>query len=74
MKHCGSGINLEMSDNIYIMNFLDSETETQVIGRVNRIGKKNNLNINYYLTTHEYDFYKKIISTDKKSNIIIEEI
>ena len=74
MKHCGSGINLEMSDNIYIMNFLSSDMETQVIGRVNRIGKKNDLNINYYLTTHEYDFYKKIISTDKKSNIIIEEI
>jgi len=74
MKHCGSGINLEMSDNIYIMNFLDSEMETQVIGRVNRIGKKNSLNVNYYLTTHEYGFYKKIISSDTKSNIIIEEI
>jgi len=74
MKHCGSGINLEMSDNIYIMNFLSSEMETQVIGRVNRIGKKNNLNVNYYLTTHEYAYYKKIISSDTKSNIIIEEI
>ena len=74
MKHCGSGINLEMSDNIYIMNFLSSEMETQVIGRVNRIGKKNDLNVNYYLTTHEYSFYKKIISSDTKSNIIIEEI
>ena len=74
MKYCGSGINLEMSDNIYIMNFLSSEMETQVIGRVNRIGKKNNLNVNYYLTTHEYAYYKKIISSDTKSNIIIEEI
>ena len=74
MKHCGSGINLEMSDNIYIMNFLDSQMETQVIGRVNRIGKKNDLNVNYYLTTHEYSFYKNIISSDTKSNIIIEEI
>jgi len=74
MKHSGSGINLEMSDNIYIMNYLDADMETQVIGRVNRIGKKNDLNINYYLTTHEYDFYKKIISSDTKSNIIIENI
>jgi hypothetical protein len=74
MKHCGSGINLEMSDNIYIMNFLDKSMETQVIGRVNRIGKKNELNVNYYLTTHEYDFFKQIISSDTKSNIIIEEI
>jgi len=74
MKHCGSGINLEMSDNIYIMNFLDKDMETQVIGRVNRIGKKTDLNINYYLTTNEYDFSKTIISSDTKSNIIIEEI
>ena len=74
MKHCGSGINLEMSDNIYIMNYLDSETETEVIGRVNHIGKINNLNVNYYLTTNEYNHYKNIISSDTKSNIIIEEI
>ena len=74
MKHCGSGINLEMSDNIYIMNFLDKDMETQVIGRVNRIGKKNELNINYYLSTNEYGFSKTIISSDTKSNIIIEEI
>jgi len=74
MRHCGSGINLEMSDNIYIMNFLDLEMETQVIGRVNRIGKKNKLNVNYYLSTNEYAFYRNIINNDNKSNIIIEEI
>jgi hypothetical protein len=75
MRHSGSGINLEMSDNIYIMNFLDLEMETQVIGRVNRIGKKNELNVNYYLSTHEYGFYRNIITNDKKVNIkIVEEI
>jgi len=79
MRHSGSGINLEMSDNIYIMNFLSSEMETQVIGRVNRIGKKNKLNVNYYLSTHEYGFYRNVITNDKKNNIkivkeIIEEI
>jgi hypothetical protein len=57
MKYCASGINLEMSDNIYIMNVLDSNTETQIIGRVNRIGKKNQLNVFYFFTSDEYNHY-----------------
>lgn len=81
MKYCGSGLNLQMSDNIYIMNMIDKNTETQVIGRVNRINKVGNFEINYFFTEDEYQLYNEnkeatemIIDDDNMEEIIIEEI
>lgn len=78
MKFSGSGINLQMSDNIYVMNMIDENTETQVIGRVNRISKKNNFEIYYFFNDDEYKLYNKkkssLVDKSHKEKIIIEEI
>jgi len=76
MKFSGSGINLQMSDNIYIMNMIDSNTETQVIGRINRINKKDNFDIYYFFSDDEYNLYKNNNKNNNINNekIIIEEI
>jgi len=78
MKFSGSGINLQMSDNIYVMNMIDDNTETQVIGRVNRISKVDNFEINYFFNDDEYKSYNKekssIVDKSPKEEIIIEEI
>lgn len=52
-KYSGSGLNLQMSDNIYILNKLDDSTELQVVGRVNRYGKNNNFKVKYILYEEE---------------------
>ena len=81
MKYCGSGLNLQMSDNIYIMNMVDKNTEKQVIGRVNRINKKGNFEINYFFNEDEYDLYNQekeltemLVDNEDVEEIIIEEI
>lgn len=81
MKYCGSGLNLQMSDNIYVMNMIDKNTEKQVIGRVNRINKKGNFEINYFFNEDEYDLYKQekdltemLVDDEEVQEIIIEEI
>ena len=56
MKYCGSGLNLQMTTKIYIMNYLDESTETQVIGRANRFGRDGDLDVNYIF----YDCEQKI--------------
>lgn len=78
MKYSGSGLNLQMSDNIYIMNMIDKNTEKQVIGRVNRISKKDNFEINYFFNDDEYELYnqdKEVYEMlEDNEEIIIEEI
>lgn len=44
----GSGLNLQMATDIIIYHQLDIELETQVIGRAQRMGRSNSLNV-YYL-------------------------
>ena len=44
----GSGLNLQMATDIIIYHQLDMELETQVIGRAQRMGRSNSLNV-YYL-------------------------
>jgi len=44
----GSGLNLQMATDIIIYHELDLELETQVIGRAQRLGRKQPLNV-YYL-------------------------
>ena len=60
-KFCGSGLNLQMSDKIYITNYIDKETETQVVGRANRYGRVGKLQVNYI-------FYNEEIDTRKEDN------
>lgn len=81
MKYCGSGLNLQMSDNIYIMNMIDKNTEKQVIGRVNRINKKGNFEIHYFFNEDEYELYNTekeltdmLVDNEDIEEIIIEEI
>ena len=67
MKFMGSGLNLQCTDKIYIMNYLDKETETQVVGRANRYGRVGTLEVNYI-------FYNQEINTYSNENIIDEDI
>jgi SNF2 family DNA or RNA helicase len=78
MKFMGSGLNLEMTNKIYIMNYLDEDTEIQVIGRANRYGRTGELEVNYIFYEEEYELYKinnKEINEDNSSNDMdVEEI
>ena len=44
----GSGLNLQSATDIIIYHELNNELETQVIGRAQRLGRKEGLNV-YYL-------------------------
>lgn len=52
-KFYGSGLNLQMTTDIIIFHSLDKSTETQVIGRAQRMGRLTNLNIHYLYYEHE---------------------
>jgi hypothetical protein len=71
-KNYGSGINLQMATDIIIYHQLDLDLETQVIGRAQRFGRTDPLNI-YYLFNklenqpHLKDVKKINIYTDDKS-------
>jgi hypothetical protein len=49
----GSGLNLQMATDIIIYHELDLEKETQVIGRAQRLGRKEPLNVYYLLNDCE---------------------
>ena len=49
----GSGLNLQMATDIIIYHELDLELETQVIGRAQRLGRKEPLNVYYLLNDNE---------------------
>ena len=53
MKFMGAGLNLQMSAKIYIVNHIDEETQTQVIGRANRYGREGILDVNYIFYSEE---------------------
>ncbi len=52
-KFYGSGLNLEMTTDIIIFHSLDDSTETQVIGRAQRMGRAIPLNVHYLYYDHE---------------------
>ncbi len=52
-KFYGSGLNLEMTTDIIIFHSLDDSTETQVIGRAQRMGRTIPLNVHYLYYDHE---------------------
>jgi len=49
----GSGLNLQMATDIIIYHELDIEMETQVIGRAQRLGRSEPLNVYYLLNDNE---------------------
>jgi len=49
----GSGLNLQMATDIIIYHELDVELETQVIGRAQRLGRTEPLNVYYLLNENE---------------------
>jgi hypothetical protein len=49
----GSGLNLQMASDIIIYHQLSLELETQVIGRAQRIGRTEPLNVYYLIHDHE---------------------
>jgi hypothetical protein len=49
----GSGLNLQMASDIIIYHELDVELETQVIGRAQRLGRTEPLNVYYLLNDNE---------------------
>lgn len=49
----GSGLNLQMATDVIIYHELDSGLETQVIGRAQRLGRTNPLNVYYLLNDNE---------------------
>ena len=49
----GSGLNLQMASDIIIYHELDIELETQVIGRAQRLGRTEPLNVYYLLNENE---------------------
>lgn len=53
-KHNASGLNLQMTDIVIIMHKMSKDKEKQVIGRAQRIGRENSLEI-YHLLSKEED-------------------
>lgn len=49
----GSGINLENTTDVVLFHKFDNDLETQVIGRAQRPGRENSLNVYYLLNTNE---------------------
>lgn len=52
-RHYGSGLNLENTTDIIMFHKFDNEVEKQVIGRAHRLGRKEPLNLWYFLYTNE---------------------
>jgi SNF2 family DNA or RNA helicase len=50
-KNDGSGLNLQEVTDIIIYHQMDNRTQTQIIGRANRIGRKIPLNIHHLVNT-----------------------
>mgnify|MGYP003683490745 FL=1 len=52
-KNCGAGLNLQFTDNIIIYHRMSIDLENQVIGRAQRLGRSNALNITYVCYENE---------------------
>ena len=53
-KHFGAGLNLQFTDQIIIYHRMSKDLEKQVIGRAQRLGRKEPLKINYLCYDNEY--------------------
>ena len=52
-KYYGAGLNLQITNDIIIYHRFDKETEEQIIGRANRYGRTESLNVYYLLHDNE---------------------
>ncbi len=52
-QHFGSGLNLENTTDMILFHKFDTENEKQVIGRAQRYGRKESLNVHYLLYENE---------------------
>jgi SNF2 family DNA or RNA helicase len=52
-QHFGSGLNLENTTDMVLFHKFDTENEKQVIGRAQRYGRKDPLNVHYLLYENE---------------------
>jgi len=52
-KHYGSGLNLQMATDIVLYHEMGKELETQVIGRAQRLGRTDSLEVHYLLHENE---------------------
>lgn len=66
----GCGMNFENSTDIIFVHKMSKDMEEQVIGRAQRLGRKNILNINYL----QYENESELISNKKIENIYIDDI
>ena len=59
IKHC-AGLNLQScTDLVFAHKILDSNIETQVVGRGQRLGRTSQLKVHYMFYQNEYDYMKK---------------
>ena len=74
-QYMGSGLNLQMADKLILLNYIDKNTEIQVIGRGNRLNRKGTLKVDYIFYPNEYDLYIKSGNNekDKKNPQIINK-
>jgi len=71
----GSGLNLQMATDVIIYHQLSLELETQVIGRAQRIGRIEPLNVYYLLHTNEHsNVTNPILSIDLSFDVDIKEL
>lgn len=67
-KHFGAGINLQMASDIVIFHRFDQQLEEQVIGRAQRLGRKDPLNIYYLLHDTENNQFVDDYDDDEYKN------
>ena len=73
--HYGSGLNLQMASDIIIYHQLSLELETQVIGRAQRLGRNEPLNVYYLLHEHEVNNVSNpVLSLDLSIDGNLEEL
>lgn len=67
----GMGLNLEMATDVLIYHKLSNEIEKQVIGRAQRPGRMNQLNVHFLCHNNELEYYKN--TQINNTNVIIIE-
>jgi SNF2 family DNA or RNA helicase len=63
-QHFGSGLNLENTTDMILFHKFDTENEKQVIGRAQRYGRKEPLNVHYLLYENEMRMSNNLPNTN----------
>jgi hypothetical protein len=72
-KYFGAGINLQMTDEIFVYHRMSNDLEKQVIGRAQRLGRTDALNIHYLCYDNEYNINSYNENIGQNTNHIIEQ-